>query len=149
MRKKSPSCPTVFFFFFFGMIICLKQGLFSCQWAGSRLCCTATATIWTFLSHVLNHKSIADFTWLPADMYSVHEHDERGFECVNGIIHVWARCVSAPELQQQLHSTLLKVIPQPACLQFSWRAQKAVFQLSGLKKLCLCQGLAHSWLTML
>lgn len=45
--------------------------------------------------------------------------DEKGgFECINGVIHVLGRCVSALELQQQLHSTLLKVMPEPACLDF-------------------------------
>lgn len=41
-----------------------------------------------------------------------------GFECINGVIHVMGWCVSALELQQQLHSTLLKVMPEPACLDF-------------------------------
>lgn len=37
---------------------------------------------------------------------------------MNGIIHVLGWCMSALELQQQLHSTLRKVMPEPACVDF-------------------------------
>lgn len=55
---------------------------------------------------------------------------------MNGIIHVLGWCMSALELQQQLHSTLLKVISQPACVVFLYFKRLECLHLSFcLKKL--------------
>lgn len=135
-----------FFCLFLGVMMCLI-GLFRCQWAESKL----YSTIWAFfLIHILNHKSIADFPALQADMsvfMNLMKKEDLGAWMVSFM------CGASAFPHQSLNSSLI----QPSwkwshsllvliLLEESWRL---FFSHFWFQKRNLWWGLAHSWLTIL